>query len=87
MHYDSIANSQNLATLRVDLGEWDKATECFDDVIKKKKVVYGEGNVSVAKTINSYAILLAKHGRMNEALLNYEAAKATYEAVPPLDPT
>lgn len=83
MHYDSIANSQNLATLRVDLGEWDKATECFDDVIKKKKMVYGEGNVSVAKTINSYAILLAKHGRMNEALLNYEAAKATYEAVPP----
>lgn len=83
MHYDSIANSQNLATLRVDLGEWDKATQCFDDVIRKKKMVYGEGNVSVAKTINSYAILLAKHGRMNEALANYEAAKATYEKVPP----
>lgn len=83
MHYDSIANSQNLATLRVDLGEWDKATLCFADVIRKKKMVYGDGSVSVAKTINSYAILLAKHGRMNEALTNYEAAKGTYEAVPP----
>lgn len=83
MHYDSIANSQNLATLLVDLREWDKAAQSFADVIKKKKIVYGEGSVSVAKTINSYAILLAKHGRMNEALANYESAKATYEAVPP----
>eukprot|EP00547_Thalassionema_nitzschioides_P002737 CAMPEP_0194215604 /NCGR_PEP_ID=MMETSP0156-20130528/17535_1 /TAXON_ID=33649 /ORGANISM="Thalassionema nitzschioides, Strain L26-B" /LENGTH=1518 /DNA_ID=CAMNT_0038944165 /DNA_START=391 /DNA_END=4947 /DNA_ORIENTATION=+ len=83
MHYDSIANSQNLATLLVDLGEWDKAAKFFNDVISKKKTIYGEGSVSVAKTINSYAILLAKHGRMNEALANYEAAKETYEAVPP----
>jgi len=83
MHFDSIANSQNLATLLVDLGEWDKAAQYFDDVIRKKKIVYGEGSVSVAKAINSYAILLAKHGRMHEALANYEAAKATYEAVPP----
>lgn len=83
MHYDSIANSQNLATLLVDLGEWDKAAKFFNDVISKKRTIYGEGSVSVAKTINSYAILLAKHGRMNEALANYEAAKETYEAVPP----
>jgi tetratricopeptide (TPR) repeat protein len=83
MHFDSIANSQNLATLLVDLGEWDKAAQCFDDVIRKKRMVYGDGSVSVAKAINSYAILLAKHGRMHQALANYEAAKATYEAVPP----
>jgi len=83
MHYDSIANSQNLATLLVDLGEWDKAAKFFNDAISKKRTIYGEGSVSVAKTINSYAILLAKHGRMNEALTNYEAAKATYAAVPP----
>jgi len=83
MHYDSIANSQNLATLLVDLGEWDKAAKFFNDAISKKRTIYGEGSVSVAKTINSYAILLAKHGRMNEALANYEKAKATYAAVPP----
>jgi tetratricopeptide (TPR) repeat protein len=83
MHYDSIANNQNMASLLVDLGEWDKAAQTFNDVISKKKAIYGEGSVSVAKTINSYAILLAKHGRMNEALANYEAAKATYDAVPP----
>lgn len=82
MHYDSIANTQNLATLLIDLGEWDQAAKHFSDVISKKKAVYGEGSVSVAKTINSYAILLAKHGRMDEALANYEAARRTYEDVP-----
>jgi tetratricopeptide (TPR) repeat protein len=83
MHYDAIANSQNMASLLVDLGEWERAAKCFEDVISRKRKVYGEGNVSVAKAINSYAILLAKHGRMDEALKNYEAAKATYEAVSP----
>jgi tetratricopeptide (TPR) repeat protein len=82
MLFDSIANAQNLATLLVDLGEWEKANARFEDVIAKKKAIYGEGSVSVAKTINSYAILLAKHSRMNEALKNYVAAKETYEAVP-----
>ena len=82
MLFDSIANTQNLATLLIDLGEWEKANIRFEDAIAKKKILYGEGSVSVAKTINSYAILLAKHSRMNEALKNYIAAKDTYEAVP-----
>jgi len=82
MLFDSIANTQNLAALLVDLGEWDKANVRYEDVITKKKAIYGEGSVAVAKTINSYAILLAKHSRMNEALKNYIAAKETYEAVP-----
>jgi tetratricopeptide (TPR) repeat protein len=82
MLFDSMANAQNLATLLVDLGEWEKANARFEDVIAKKKTIYGDGSISVAKTINSYAILLAKHSRMNEALKNYVAAKEVYEAVP-----
>jgi tetratricopeptide (TPR) repeat protein len=83
LHYNSIANAQNLASLLVDLGDMEKAQSMFEEVIMMRKSVYGDNCVAVAKTINAYAILLAKHGRMNAALQNYEAAKATYEAVPP----
>ena len=83
LHYNSIANAQSLASLLVDLGDMEKAQSMFEEVIAMRKTVYGDNCVPVAKTINAYAILLAKHGRMNVALQNYEAAKRTYEAVPP----
>ncbi|MGK3744085.1 MAG: tetratricopeptide (TPR) repeat protein, partial [Bacillariaceae sp.] len=82
LHYNSIANAQSLASLLVDLGDMEKAQSMFEEVITMRKTVYGEHCVPVAKTINAYAILLAKHGRMNAALQNYEAAKGTYMAVP-----
>lgn len=78
LHYNSIANAQSLASLLVDLGDMEKAQFMFEEVISMQKVVYGENCVPVAKTINAYAILLAKHGKMNSALQNYEAAKKTY---------
>ncbi|CAB9499668.1 tetratricopeptide repeat domain [Seminavis robusta] len=83
LHYDSIQNAQSLASLLVDIGDMDKAESMFEEVIAMKMSVYGEHSVPVAKTINSYAILLAKHGRMNQAMGNYEAARATYERAPP----
>jgi tetratricopeptide (TPR) repeat protein len=83
LHYDSIANAQSLASLLVDIGDIRKAEAMFEEVISMKQTVYGKNSVPVAKTINSYAILLAKHGRMNDALRNYDIAKATYQQVPP----
>jgi tetratricopeptide (TPR) repeat protein len=82
LHYNSVANAQSLASLLVDLGDMEKAQSMFEEVITMRKSVFGDKSVAVAKTINAYAILLAKHGRMNAALQNYEAAKETYEAVP-----
>jgi tetratricopeptide (TPR) repeat protein len=82
-HFNAIANAQSLASLLVDVGEIEKAESMFEEVISMKKTVYGKDSVPVAKTVNSYAILLAKHGRMTQALRNYEEAKATYEAAPP----
>jgi tetratricopeptide (TPR) repeat protein len=82
LHYNSIANAQSLASLLVDLGDMEKAQSMFEEVISMRKKVHGENCVSVAKTINAYAILLAKHGLMNVALQNYEAAKWTYGSVP-----
>lgn len=83
LHYDSIANAQSLASLLVDIGDIRKAESMFEEVISMKQTVYGDNSVPVAKTINSYAILLAKHGRMNDALRNYDIAKQTYRQVPP----
>lgn len=83
LHYDSIANAQNLATLLVDVGDWSKADEKLEEVISMKRSVYGANSVTVAKAINSYAILLAKHGRMNEALVHYQSAMETYAAASP----
>ena len=82
-HFNAIANAQSLASLLVDVGEIEKAESMFEEIISMKKTVYGKDSVPVAKTINSYAILLAKHGRMTQALQNYEDAKSTYEASPP----
>lgn len=84
LHYDSIANAQSLATLLVDIGDIRKAESMFEEVISMKQAVYGQTCVPVAKTINSYAILLAKHGRMNDALKHYELAKSTYLSAPPV---
>ena len=83
LHFDSIANAQALASLLVDIGDVRKAESMFEEVISMKQAVYGENSVQVAKTINSYAILLAKHGRVQDAMRNYEIAKTTYERAPP----
>lgn len=83
LHFDSIANAQALASLLVDIGDVRKAESMFEEVISMKQAVYGDNSVQVAKTINSYAILLAKHGRVGDAMRNYEIAKNTYEQAPP----
>ena len=83
LHYDSIANAHSLASLLVDIGDVRKAESMFEEVISMKQAVCGENSVQVAKTINSYAILLAKHGRMKDAMRNYELARTTYGKSPP----
>ena len=78
-HFDSIANSQSMASLLVDVGDWSKAEAKYEDVISLRKAVYGETSLQAAKTINDYAVVLAKHSRMDKALHQYEAAKHIYE--------
>mmetsp|Transcript_29395 Transcript_29395/g.85500 ORF Transcript_29395/g.85500 Transcript_29395/m.85500 type:complete len:1799 (-) Transcript_29395:77-5473(-) len=78
-HFDSIANSQSMASLLVDVGDWSKAEAKYEDVISLRKAVYGEASLQAAKTINDYAVVLAKHSRMDKALRQYEAAKNIYE--------
>jgi len=79
-HYDSIANSQSMASLLVDVGDWTKAEAKYDSVIAMKRSVCGRNSVPVAKTINDFAVVLAKHGRTDDALRYYEEAKSTYDA-------
>ena len=83
LHYDSISNAQSLASLLVDIGDIRKAEAMFEEVIAMKQTVYGDTSVPVAKTINNYAILLAKHGRMTDALRHYDIARSTYLKAPP----
>ena len=80
-HFDSIANSQSMASLLVDVGDWSKAEAKYEDVISLRKAVYGDASLQAAKTINDYAVVLAKHSRMDQALRQYEAAKQIYEAL------
>jgi tetratricopeptide (TPR) repeat protein len=89
LQYDAISNAQNYASLLVDVGDWSSADAKFEEVFTAKKTVYGANSVPVAKAINSYAILLAKYGRMDKALFHYERAMAIYQKLPPpviLDP-
>lgn len=78
-HFDSIANLQGMANLFVTSGDFQAATALYENVINRKQSVHGESSVATAKTINDYAVILAKNGRMDDALARYEMARATYE--------
>jgi tetratricopeptide (TPR) repeat protein len=78
--YDAISNNLLMAALLVDSGDWDNATLKYDEVISMKREVYGSESVVVAKTINDYAIVLAKNSRMSESLRQYEIARDVYIA-------
>ena len=78
-HFDSIANLQGMANLFVTSGDFQAATALYENVISRKQTVHGEFSVATAKTINDYAVILAKNGRMDDALARYEKARATYE--------
>ena len=79
-HFDSIANLQGMANLFVTSGDFQAATALYENVISRKRSVHGENSVATAKTINDYAVILAKNGKMNDALTRYEMARSTYEA-------
>lgn len=78
-HFDSIANLQGMANLFVTSGDFQAATALYENVISRKQTVHGEFSVATAKTINDCAIILAKNGRMDDALARYEKARKTYE--------
>jgi len=78
-HFDSIANLQGMANLFVTSGDFQAATALYENVISRKASVHGEFSVATAKTINDYAVILAKNGRMDDALARYEKSRVTYE--------
>lgn len=78
-HFDSIANLQGMANLFVTTGDFQAATALYENVISRKQTVHGEYSVATAKTINDCAVILAKNGRMEDALGRYEKARKTYE--------
>ena len=81
--YDLIANTQLLANLLVSTGDWDRAMSKFEEIISEKSQLYGKASVPVAKAMNDYAITLAKHSRMSEALRQYEAARNVFNMLSP----
>ncbi len=78
-HFDSIANLQGMANLFVTSGDFQAATALYENVISRKASVHGEFSVATAKTINDYAVILAKNGRMDDALARYDKSRVTYE--------
>lgn len=76
--YNAIANNQLIATIFVDKADWNMAGAKFEEVIQSKAASYGEISLPVAKTLNEYAIILAKHSRMSEALRQYDSARSVF---------
>jgi len=79
--HDAISNTLLMASLLVEIGDWDNAAARFDEVIATKQQVYGPNSYTVAKAMNDYAILLAKHSRMSESLRQYEVARGVYTKI------
>ena len=78
-HFDAIANLQGMANLFVTTGDFQAANALYENVINRKQSVHGDDSVATAKTINDYAVILAKNGKMDDALTRYEMARSTYE--------
>ena len=78
-HFDVLSNSQSMAALLADLGEYAKAEARYESVIRIRRSLYGNMNPSVARTLNDYAVVLAKHGKINEAISQYKEARAAFE--------
>jgi tetratricopeptide (TPR) repeat protein len=84
LRHDAISCAQLLAGLFVNAGDWEQAVPKYDEVIELKSSLYGKTSVPVAKALNDYAIILAKHSRMSEALRHYEASRAVFlDLTPP----
>eukprot|EP00591_Stephanopyxis_turris_P007663 CAMPEP_0195515802 /NCGR_PEP_ID=MMETSP0794_2-20130614/6743_1 /TAXON_ID=515487 /ORGANISM="Stephanopyxis turris, Strain CCMP 815" /LENGTH=872 /DNA_ID=CAMNT_0040644285 /DNA_START=123 /DNA_END=2741 /DNA_ORIENTATION=+ len=79
-HFDALSNSQSMAALLADIGDFNKAEARYEDVIKIRRSVHGNTNPSVARTLNDYAVVLAKHGKTEEAIRQYQEARAAFES-------
>ena len=44
-----------------------------------RKAVYGPRSLPVAKTVNDFAVVLAKHGKLSEVLQRYEISRGIHE--------
>ena len=65
--------------LLVESGEWDEAMVKYKHIINAHKAVYGPRSLPVAKTVNDFAVVLAKHRKLSEALQQYEISRGIYE--------
>jgi tetratricopeptide (TPR) repeat protein len=83
LRYDAISTAQLMASLLVNAGDWQQAISKYDEVIQLKSLLYGKISVPVAKAMNDYAIILAKHSRMSEALRQYESSRSVFLALCP----
>ena len=79
--HDAISSSLTMASLLAGRGDWNNATLKYEEVINLKQDIYGKKSINVAKTINDFAIVLAKHNRMSEALRQYECARDVYTSI------
>jgi len=77
LHFDSISNSQSMASLLVDLRDYASAESKYEDVLKLRKTVNGQMSYQVARTHNEYAAILAKQGKLDEAIHQYEEARVS----------
>ena len=78
-HFDALSNSQSMAALLADLGDYTKAEARYEYVIGIRRSLHGNMNPSVARTLNDYAVVLAKHGKIQEAIVQYQAARDAFE--------
>jgi len=81
MYFNAISNSQLMAYLLIENGEWDKAMAQYNHIVTARISVYGPHSFPVAKTVNDFAVVLAKHGKLSEALQQYETSRGIYEVL------
>lgn len=80
-HCDALANAQNMASLLFELGDFTNAEAKYQELIALRQALPNGITYELARTLNDYAAVLAKHGKVDEALARYEESRSVFQRV------
>lgn len=70
-HPDTLISLDELGSLQMDKGEFNKAEDCYRKVLDSRRRILGEDQPETLSSINNLAVVLRKSGKLQEAEVLY----------------
>jgi tetratricopeptide (TPR) repeat protein len=77
-HPDTLQSINNIGTLFISTGQYDRALPLFDECLAKSRRVLGHDHPDTLETLNNIGALFFKKGDYCRALLHFEDCLARY---------